>query len=487
MFAALRRGGDDVSTKPVSLGPWSGVDNIHSPDARTFQPPGELEKRLPALVTASDVDLDDDGWVASRPGAAAVLTPTAALRGFSALGLLLVHDEDKIVKVNLSATPVTTTTIVSGLAVDDPVQFLEHEGQVFWTTTSYAGRITDAGVAKNWGMLVPPAPGLAESGGSLTKGHYQVTATYVDGSGIESGAGVATKLITTGDASIAVYLTVNDPNATYIRVYATELDSDVFYHAVTVPVSEPFAVIDKTVELYPSLYQLRTHHMRGPIPGSGLFALNRTLFTFRGHWAFPSNEYSQHVFDPMHEVLYVAAPIRAAAGVSGGFWLATERGLFFLRGDSLKNLTVTRKDYEYYARGSLILPGGKLPSLGTGDMVALFLNQNGPVACTSDGQMLQLTDGRYRVGSVVEKRASWAYVERDDLRQVMFALSATTPEVDEFTDPSGSYSLVAEDEWTPILQRILDLEEAIPPPGNAIGDILIWDGTNWDAVDELPL
>jgi hypothetical protein len=101
--------------------------------------------------------------------------------------------------------------------------------------------------------------------------------------------------------------------------------------------------------------------------------------------------------------------------------------------------------------------------------------------------MVQLTDGRYRVGPVVEKRASWAYVERDDMRQIMFALSATTPEVDEFTDPSGSYSLVAEDEWTPILQRILDLEEAIPPPGNAIGDILIWDGTNWDAVDELPL
>ena len=49
-----------------------------------------------------------------------------------------------------------TTTIVSGLAVDDPVQFLEHEGQIFWTTTSYAGRITDAGVPHNWGMQIPP-------------------------------------------------------------------------------------------------------------------------------------------------------------------------------------------------------------------------------------------------------------------------------------------------------------------------------------------
>jgi hypothetical protein len=127
-----------------------------------------------------------------------------------------------------------------------------------------------------------------------------------------------------------------------------------------------------------------------------------------------------------------------------------------------------------------------MPSLGTQDLVALFVNQNGPVACTSDGQMLQLTQDRYRVGSVVEKRASWAYVERDDLRQVMFALSTTTPEVDEFTDPSGSYSLVAEDEWTPILGRILDLETNMPESGNVVGDVLIWDGTIWAAVTPTP-
>jgi hypothetical protein len=397
--------------------------------------------------------------------------------------MLLVHDEDKIVKVNLSATPVTTTTIVSGLAVDDPVQFLEHEGQVFWTTTSYAGRITDAGVAKNWGMLAPPAPTLGTTSGTLPAGLYQVTATYTDASGIESAALYGSAIAVNGSQAITFTLTPNDTNATHVRIYATEADSDAFYHVKTVAVGAlPTTLTSCAVSLFP----LKTHHMRGPIPGSGLFALNRTLFTFRGHWAFPSNEYSQHVFDPMHEVLYVAAPIRAAAGVSGGFWLATERGLFFLRGDSLKNLTVTRKDYEYYARGALILPGGKLPSLQTGNLVALFLNQNGPVACTSDGQMLQITDGRYMVGSVVEKRASWAYVERDDLRQIMFALSDTTPEVEEFADPSGSYSLVAEAEWTPILGRILDLEANAPPVGTEIGDVQIWDGTHWQAVTPAP-
>ena len=480
-----------MPSKSINLGPFSGVDNVHSPDARTFQPPGEIEKRLAALVAASDVDLDDDGWPASRPGVSTVLEPTAALRGFSALGLLLIHDEDEIRQVDLGEDPVGTTTIVSGLAVDDPVQFLEHEEQVFWTTTAYAGRITSAGVAKNWGMQVPPTPTLGTTSGALAAGRYQVTATYADASGIESAAPQAAAITVSGTQAITVTLTPNDANATHVRIYATEADSDAFYHVKTVAVGAlPTTLTSCAVSLFP----LRTQHMRGPVPGSGLFAFNRTLFTFRGKWAFPSSEYSQHIFDPTHAALYVAAPIRAAAGVSGGFWLATERGLFFLRGDSLQTLTVTRKDHEYYARGTLILPGGKIPSLGTQDLVALFVNQNGPVVGTSDGQMLQVTDGRYRVGSVVEKRASWAYVERDDLRQIMFALSATTPEVDEFTDPSGSYSLVAEDEWTPILGRILELESDVAmlegnqvvPPGDTVGDVLIWDGTVWTAVTPAP-
>jgi hypothetical protein len=397
--------------------------------------------------------------------------------------MLLIHDEDTILQVDLDEDPVGTTEIVSGLEDDEPVQFLEHEGQIWWTTTSYAGRITAAGVPHNWGMQIPPTPTLGAAAGALPAGRYQVTVTYADASGIESAAPQAAAIQMSGTQAITVTLTPNDTNATHVRVYATEADSDAFYHVKTVAVGDlPTTLTSCAVSLFP----LSTHHMRGPIPGSGLFAFNRTLFTFRGKWAFPSSEYSQHIFDPMHAALYVAAPIRAAAGVSGGFWLATERGLFFLRGDSLANLTVTRKDYEYYARGALILPGGKLPSLGTQDLVALFVNQNGPVAGTSDGHMVQLTDGRYRVGSVVEKRASWAYVERDDLRQVMFALSATTPEVDEFTDPSGSYSLVAEDEWTPILGRILDLESNMPEPGNVVGDVLVWDGTVWTAVTPAP-
>jgi hypothetical protein len=470
-------------SKPVKIGPWMGIDNVHSINSATFQPPGELEKRLTALVAASDVDLDNEGWPISRKVASSVLTTTAALRGFSALGMLLIQDGGKILKVNLTSTPINTTEIVTGLVSDDPVQFLEHEDQIFWTTTSYVGRITDAGIAKNWGMLVPPTPTLNTTTGTLPAGRYQVTVTYVDADGIESAAPLAAAITVTGVQAITVTLSPNDTNATHIRVYATEVDSDAFYHVKTVAVGAlPTTLTNCSVSLFP----LETHHMRGPIPGSGLFSFNRTLFTHRGHWAFPSNEYSQHIFDPMHEVLYVSSPIRAAAGVSGGMWLATERGLFFLRGDSLKNLTVIRKDYEYYARGTLILSGTKLPSLQTGNLVALFLNKNGPVACTSDGQAIQLTQESYKVGSVVEKRASWAYIDEEDPWQILITLSTTTPEIEEFSDPSGSYSLVVEDEWTPILGRILDLEANAPPVGTEIGDVQIWDGTHWQAVTPAP-
>lgn len=456
-----------------------GVDNVHSPDARTFQPPGALEKRLPALVAATDVDLDDDGWAASRQPTAEVLDLEAALRGFSAIGLLLVHDEGKILQVNLDADPVDTTEIVAGLDDDDPVQFLEFDGQVFWTTTSYAGRITDAGVPHNWGMQVPPTPTLGSTTGALAAGRYQVACTYTDASGIESGAPQAAAVTVDGTKAITVTLTPNDDNATHVRVYVTGPDSDAFYWNKTVAVG----ALPTTITAYGvSTFPLEVQHMRGPIQGSGLFTMQRSIWTHRGKWAFPSHDLSPHLFDPTHEAVYVSAPIRAAAGLPGGVWLATERGLFFLRGDRLENMTVTRKDHEYYARGTKVLPGTKIPAAQSGDEVALFVNRRGLVICTADGRALPVTQENYTVGDVTEKRASIAYVERDDLRQILIALTDTTPEADEYVDPSGSYSLVAEDEWTPILQRILDLEANAPPQGAAVGDIQVWNGTVWTAV-----
>lgn len=470
-----------MPTSPISLGPWSGIDNVHAADARTFQPPGELEKRLPALVAATDVDLDDDGWAASRQGTTSVFEPNAALRGFSALGMFLIHDEGSILQVNLDADPVDTTEIVSGLDDDDPVQFLEFDGQVFWATTSYAGRITSAGIPHNWGMQVPPTPTLGSTTGTLAEGRYQVTVTYTDASGIESGAPVAAAIQMDGTKAITVTLTPNDDNATHVRVYVTGPDSDTLYWNKTVAVGD----LPATITSYGvSKFLLETQHMRGPIPGSGLFAMNRSIWTHRGRWAFPSHDLSPHLFDPTHEAVYVSSPIRAAAGLPGGVWLATERGLFFLRGDRLQNMTVTRKDQEYYARGSLVLAGNKIPAAQSGDEVAVFVNKLGPVVCTADGRALQSTQNVYTIGDVTEKRASIVYSERGDLRQLLISLADTTPEVDEYVDPSGSYSLVAEDEWTPLLQRILDLEANAPPAGTAVGDIQVWDGSAWNAVPQ---
>ena len=65
---------------PISLGPWSGIDNVHDTDADTFQIAGENEAHRPALVTASDVDLTDDGWVQRRGG---VVEGTALVAGLS--------------------------------------------------------------------------------------------------------------------------------------------------------------------------------------------------------------------------------------------------------------------------------------------------------------------------------------------------------------------------------------------------------------------
>jgi len=53
------------SVPPVRIGPWGGIDNVHSPGHKVFQQ-GD-EKQLPFLRSAVNVDIDDDGWVSTRP------------------------------------------------------------------------------------------------------------------------------------------------------------------------------------------------------------------------------------------------------------------------------------------------------------------------------------------------------------------------------------------------------------------------------------
>lgn len=409
-----------MASKPVSIGGFSGLDNVHRPDAQTFQIPGPQENRRMALTAAVDVSLDDDGWPKSRSATTELASLTDGLRGFSGAGLLLVQEAGVISSVNTSTG--AKTTLISGLDTTDRVRFHEFDGKVWWCNREYCGRITAAGVATNWGMAVPPTPTLGTTAGDLPAGIYQVAATYVDANGVESGAGKAASVTLDGIKDITATFTVNDPHAVSVRFYVAALDSkgqgSLFWAKTAAVGALPATIIGVS-----SLYPLKTQFMRGPVPGRGIASYKDMLMTWRDQWVYPSSGISPHLFYTGKEAFYFPAKVQAVAGIETGVWIATEQGIWYLQGDSLKTMIKVQLDKETYARGSLVLDGYKLPTLQATGKIALFVNSGGLVVGLPGGQLLPLTRDRLTVGDVLDQQASITYSERDDLKQVLFALS----------------------------------------------------------------
>jgi hypothetical protein len=474
--------------KPISIGPFAGIDNVHAADSSTFQIIGELEKRRMALVAATDVDLDDDGWPSSRTPTETVLELTTGLGGFSGAGWLLVQEAGTVSMVD-TATPAKTTAVES-LDAADPVRYHEFDDQVWWCNKESCGRIQRDGTVLNWGMAVPPTPTLGTTAGDLPAGIYQVAATYLDSAGIESGAAKAASIALNGSQDITATLTVNDTNAAYVRLYVAELDQKgqgALYWCKTVLASAlPTTISDTRVSLYP----LKTQFMRGPVPGRGIASYKGILITYRDNWLYLSSGISPHLFN-VREVIRLPRNVQAVAGLDGALWIATEGGIFLVQGDTLANMTMVQMDSEPYAQGCAVVPGYVLPSLQMGGRLALFVNKGGLVVGLPTGQLGLATRRVLTVGSVVGKKASFAYAERDDLKQILFSLSDAVDEGVDYYPPETPYHVevsppATTGDWDALVDRVNDLEINQLPPGTA-GDILVYNGAAWVSTTELPL
>lgn len=409
-----------MPTTPIFLGPWSGIDNVHEADARTFQPPGELEKRVPTLVQASNVDFNDDGWPSTRGALVQKVALTDGLAVFSGAGLLLAQDEGTIKLVDPSDW--STTDLVTGLATDQRVEFHTHAGQVFWTNGTVTGRILADGTALNWGCSVPTCT-LAAVAGALRAGRYLVACTFVDAAGVEHGAGKASVIELAVPTAIQVTIPSFDSSAVSVRVYATRTNgTELFLIGESLVGSFPVTIADVEISERP----LRTQFLTPPVAGDGLFSYRGSLVLFADNFLFPSYGLNTHLYEITEVQEARPTTVLAGAGLDTGFWTVCEGGAFWTVGDTPENWQTWQRDSRVYAAGSLVLSGSLLPKLRTSDDVVLFVSSRGLVAGLSSGTLVPLHEDQLSI-DVLGKQASIVYRKLDNgllpaMRQVLFSL-----------------------------------------------------------------
>jgi len=398
-----------MPTKTIALGGWSGVDNVHSPDARTFQPPGELEKRLAALVAASDVDLDDDGWPSSRKALATDTALTAGLGGCSIDGRMFFQNGSTLYERTSS-----DTALITGLTTR--AMLAEHWGNVYVTDGTRHWEI-DGQTVRDWGLPVPTVT-LSPGTGNLDAGAYLVQVSFVDAQGNEGGTSDIASATLTSATGVVVEITGASPAVAAVNVYVSRRDQKQTSWLATVSLgSFPYLIqTDDTTAADPP----KTEQMTGPISNAaGLFSFRAFLLMWRDNAVFRSEAAEPHLFHG-DDFMQFNANVTACEGLAGGMWIGTENGLWFVQGDDPDKWIPVRKTFSAVARGSKQLQGSKIPKVQTDERVALFVTASELVACTADGRNIHLTDGVYKFDA--NQRASIDYNESGDLRQIFIGL-----------------------------------------------------------------
>ena len=403
-------------TEPLKLGPWPlGLDNVHEPRHAVFQVPSN--GGAPArLAGATDVALSDDGWPSTRPQVATVAALTAGSASFSALGTLFYQDGASLYQHGVS--PARLTGLVR------PVSYATYGDRLFISdgTSHYEW---DGTTVRRWGLPVPEITLAATAGSTFAAGTYQVQCAFTDGRN-EGGASAIAEITLATAADIQV--TVAAPAGEMplgINQDITGMGRKGIFYAKSVVTSgtgaQVFLAAAATTDL-----PVVTGEMQGPPAGlTGLAPFRAFLMTWRDNAVFRSESVEPHLFHP--ENIYqtpgtVLGGAEATGATQSVFWIAETNGLWTMVGDD-PPFRLLKVYSGKMLEGAMSCSASWLSFLNTSGDVALFVSQHGLLIGLPDGTVLTPTRDRYHVDTDTYSKVSFAYVERNKFRQLLWSLS----------------------------------------------------------------
>ena len=396
------------------LSPFSGIDNVHYEGHVAFAPSAPEGGRITALREATNLDLTDDGRLQTRKGIAETAALDAGEGAWEINGRYLVQDDGDLKE--------GVTTLVSGLL--RRASLVSHNGLIYGTDGTQYFEI-DGATVRNWGLPVPVLTVTATpaGGGPIAAGTYLVQASFSDSRGNEGGAcdSYTATLASVGNIVVALGTGSTTTGATHVNLYVSPVNHEhTSFVAKVALASFPYTLTTTSVTVGdpPS-----SRGLTAPPAGLvGLVSHRAFLMGWRDNIVWRSEAQEPHLWDG-EAILPFEGTVRACESVAGGLWVATSKGLVWVAGEDPQNWIPVQKTTAAATAGSMRIEGHKLGTLQTADLVALFCTTEGLVAGLPGGSVAHLTDGRYHFDPGA--RASFAYCEHDDLRQIFIGLIGT--------------------------------------------------------------
>jgi hypothetical protein len=347
------------------------------------------------LRKALNVDLTAEGHPSRRKG----FELTSA--GFShslwssdRLGLIFwVSDGELFVGPDVSsAIPITTVNKYLR------VSYTQINDTVYYSNGKNLGEVYHDGTARNWGIPIPPSPTVSEPVAYEPEGfkyQRQVTATYIDNYGRESGAAEPVEVGAPGSFEVSLPLPLPQ-GVSKAQIYVSETNSEVLYHAQTIIASGTITIYDADIG---KGKELETLDRTPPIAGQLLTKMNGRVYVARNDYVSFSEALRYDLFRPSQGIYTFSDNVTLLQESSDGIYVGTQRGVVFIAGaDPYDVRQIHVSSYAPIQGTAARIPGDKFGLAQ--DYVPVWWGQDGVmVVGLPGGQLRQMTRDRLAVRS----------------------------------------------------------------------------------------
>lgn len=248
----------------------------------------------------------------------------------------------------------------------------------------------DGAKAQRLTLDTPASPLVLVGDGSLPEGAYGVAVAWLRGPQESATSAIATALVPAGGALEITLPLCLDATVTGVRLYLTKPGCGELMREQDYPVASPPIAIAVAPKLgAPAQFQ----HL-SPMPTGLYLAYWRgRLLTAKGNVLRFSEPMAYHLHSERHGFIQMPQRITFVQPVEGGIWVGQVDHVAFLQGASPDSLSVIRKASAGPVPGSAILVPADVVGTnlaGGGSPVAVWLAENGYVAGTSEGGLVEI-------------------------------------------------------------------------------------------------
>jgi hypothetical protein len=251
--------------------------------------------------------------------------------------------------------------------------------------------VFDGSLAKRLTIDTPAKPSalIQDNTGSLDIGDYSFAISWLSG-GLESALSEIDRIELTEIGTVVLQLPMClDSNVSHVRVYMSEHGGSELRQAMDLPISTGSI----SLTTLPELGRVATFQYLSPMKsGNFLREWRGRLWVVRSNVLYFSEAMTYHLTDERYNFIQFPQRIRFIEPVDGGIWVGLADHVVFLRGQDVRSMTMEHKASRAPVFGSSnLLHSDMIKELSQdGTYCAIWLAENGFVAGTAEGQLVEL-------------------------------------------------------------------------------------------------